>query len=820
MGTPSHVVTEQLLQAWKNDKSSERVNCKKGEPLCCSHLVPHTDCDSVPLTDLIPLQSPVDTISPRSSGVKSSSKPKNSSQKKKPSVGGQEEEIAALKEELRLANERNASLQHLIDSGARNDPAKATTQQKTHAGRIPTTLPTLAQDCIASLIHYLPGEAFVSLMMSGNRLLRHKLRLSCFALFFEPRPASDFPFAALALPNLRTLSVKGMLSYCTYLDFRKGGDLALARGHRTLEKIDLDFCNSPGLFVLPESTIPRLPIRDRFPSLTTLIMSNIICDWRLHRLFGELPETLTNLSLAFSNTTEAPELDVRSISKLPRHLTTLKLNHVFISAANDANIDYKNMFPPNLLHLDIDIAYDEEIPKHWPSTLQSIRFSNGGAPKTILASWIPKKLKRLEYCDKDDDYQHDRHQLNLDVPLPQSLEIFDFTTLIVVGNPPFTLADLPRGVKQIPKHFFSRGNPARWSHNNELLTLESVLQRYYKLEKVSIKSPVPATCLPIALKWLKLKIPHSFSSPLPSGLTYLQLRVPLPSHSLKYLPPTIQTLIVGIPPKRTVRAAWDYSETQSGYPPWDSDDIAILASKLCLVTFSTEMRFIQRCSCLSPLAKVETLKNFKINYVSLEDMLLSPNWLPKCLPRNLEELEIVYQASFLNEQPKKHIEGDLIPDDFLRLCNLAEVTPHLKSLTLEYRWLRPLLLGPSFASLPRGLVTLVINSFFAELTPDACRLLPRSLIDFNIWIPNQVRNQISNRHLEGLPPSIASLSLNFDSKAAIDEGLLTILPPNLFRAVIGQADASSFREWGRLLFDPLEELIHSHDLVKGFTCNS
>lgn len=45
------------------------------------------------------------------------------------------------------------------------------------------SLATAAPDFLTHLVEYLSADDFIALMKTGSRLLRHKLRLSCFSLF-------------------------------------------------------------------------------------------------------------------------------------------------------------------------------------------------------------------------------------------------------------------------------------------------------------------------------------------------------------------------------------------------------------------------------------------------------------------------------------------------------------------------------------------------------------------------------------------------------------------------------------------------------------
>lgn len=138
------------------------------------------------------------------------------------------------------------------------------------------SLAIINPDCLAELILYLNGDDFVSLMSTGDHLLRQKLAHNCQILNFVSLTNTKFPFAALKLPKLRSLSMCGIKGVYSFMDFRNGGELALAQGSKTIEKIKLCFQNSLALFMSPGNVSPSLSVRDRFPSLTTLVLRDIV----------------------------------------------------------------------------------------------------------------------------------------------------------------------------------------------------------------------------------------------------------------------------------------------------------------------------------------------------------------------------------------------------------------------------------------------------------------------------------------------------------------------------------------------------------------
>lgn len=190
-------------------------------------------------------------------------------------------------------------------------------------------------------------------MKTGNRLLRRKLANNCKS-FFEPLQATKFPFAVLQLPKLNSLTVMCTEGVPSYMDLSNGGELALVQGSKTIEKIEFRFRNSLALFLSPNESFLRLSVRDRFPSLTSLILRDIIFIHSLESMFGELSENLRTFSLGFAYQGNPPSISLASVAKLPRYLKTLELSGCNVTyAENDDKIDLQNILPPNLVHLTL-----------------------------------------------------------------------------------------------------------------------------------------------------------------------------------------------------------------------------------------------------------------------------------------------------------------------------------------------------------------------------------------------------------------------------------------------------------------------------------
>lgn len=624
-----------------------------------------------------------------------------------------------------------------------------------------SSLATIAQDCIANVIHYLGDNDFVSLMETGNMLLRHKLRLTCIDLSLESLPLTKFPFTAFNLPKLRSLSVLGIIEAPVFLDFRNEGDKTHSKGCKTLEKLELGFRNAPGLFLTPGSTIPRLTIRDRFPSLTTLILSDFRCEASLEGLFGELPENLTTLALAYLDARPESEICLSSIANLPRSLTYLTITDCLIlNPKQSDSFKFESVLPPNLVHLELKRLSEPDVLNYLPSSLRYLRFYLQNAPERV--HWkiekAPKMLKKVV---------SDLGLLHSILPLPRFHLPFECGTRVDPRNPRLEIIyNTPERVEILPNSLFTLAlisDAVQRSH--------SIFSKFPYLERTVLKGLLDVSLLPRGLKSLKIDCVRKIGHPLPDGLESLQvLKVPLIPSDINHIPATLQSLDFGFVDGRTLKTQ------HSDYPPWGEAELSQLASIANLTSFRIDFHFI---SCVSALAPVKTMK--KLNLFALanlgpDDLVNSPDWLPKCLPTQLSELFLDYNPN--SRQPENDLRND-IPDDFLRLCKLDEVVPHLRKFTLKINLLRTILwTSSSFASLPRGLVNFKLDCHFANSEPQTLSMLPRSLksLTFQLW--EHVRSHRTAQHFAGLP-ELSYLHFSLARRDEVDVEVFDLFPKSI-----------------------------------------
>lgn len=612
-------------------------------------------------------------------------------------------------------------------------------------------LATLPNDIIGQCLRYLNGEDLISLMQTGNRQLRHKLAHNCHYFEIYPCHNTRFPFAALKLPALKSLSLSGHEEVISYVNYMDGVETSFNQVCKSIEEINFRIANASAFLLPIKASIPRLPIRDRFPSLTKLILHDFICEEQLKdEVFGEFPETLTFLSLKAVDPLDCNDCDndfcVTTISKLPRQLKSLELLNFCIGHFNSENVAYEDALPPNLTHLALDDIYDVPILSYLPSSLTTLRFgwqSCGTAPQLDWKlSTIPPGLVSLSiglFCDG--------LQVVEDAPLPSTLESVDYG----VGFEGFSLETLPGSLKTAPKYLFTYDDDIKMLQNFENLEYASIWR-----ERTSV------AIFPTCLKALVCRGPCAIDSPLPNGLTELVLSV-LPNHiDLANIPSSLTSLSA-------------LGSELSIFSPWGRKEFVNIASWKFLSTLTISWTDIHSGYSLAPLAGMNSLKNFDISSVPWRGLLETPEWLPQCLPATLR----TFAMSTTNDAPLSRA----LEEDFFSGWNLQTVTPSLTSLEINCRYVSRQFIIPLstafFASLPRGLLSLLLNIAPAALELDAIAQLPRTIQLFGL-VSLEKSNSLSDNHFRGLPP-LPDFNLLYSALASVTPNIYNILPKSIVR---------------------------------------
>lgn len=619
----------------------------------------------------------------------------------------------------------------------------------------------LSIDCLALVLHYVSGDDVVALLSTGDRVLRRKVAFSVRDLVFKERsPGSIFPFAVFGLPKLRSLALREKLGWTKFLNMSDREAHALIRGSKSLEKIELDFRNCFGLFCShSEPPKPHLPIRERFPSLTTLILKNITTVLQIGSLCGELPDSITHLELTHPAGSQYA-MKLTSIADLPRGLTFLKLG-AFVDEPEDEHFDFSKILPPALQHLQVRLS-GMGLLDHLPSTLEY--FDCTVVSDASIHYWpvskCPPKIVYLEL------FLASEWVIEFDAPFPETLETFHtFGATFPHGIPS---SALPKGLKQLDEEILGM-----------LVDGHTLVDRYHSLiskfpnyTNVVIDNLVPIHTLPKCLESLKCYDLASIPSSLPATLKALSMvGVPIPIEDIANIPRTLRRLAVRPPaPAGSI-----------SFQPWSALEISHLVP-ISLKTLSIEVNYVLDLASLAPISKMRTLATIAFGSIPPDGRDALPSWLPKCIPSKLVDLKLTFATS-LSE--KAADDAPEISDDFLRLCHLADAVPHLHGLEFDYGTNNPLVLDRSLSTLPRNLKRLKISSHSVSLEHDALRRLPRSITYLRIFLTQSKRFKLSNNHFEGAPPSLAFLDVSFPIiGATLDVEVFKLFPPYLYNVLL------------------------------------
>lgn len=305
--------------------------------------------------------------------------------------------------------------------------------------------------------------------------------------------------------------------------------------------------------------------------------------------------------------------------------------------------------------------------------------------------------------------------LDVDAPLPPTLEIFECDYYFSPTDA-LTIDHLPLGLKIAPYNLFSPSTAHR-------LDTESLIKRFQSLEYAGIHKETTIAFLSERLKRLDCStLDISIDSALPSALTHLTMRRAISHENLKNIPPSLTALQVLSDPYAPDRNLFRH------FPRWREYELRFIVDQTHLVYLTIQWSCIESGYSLAPLANSKTLKNFSVCNISLQGVLESPTWLMKCLPPNLEHLTV----SSLHQDPDMPKTEE---EEFSPVFDLERCAPRLASLNFSCNYNVRVNLTPSFfASLPQGLLKIVLYFKNANLHLNAISQLPRSLQSFSLGI--------------------------------------------------------------------------------------
>lgn len=622
-----------------------------------------------------------------------------------------------------------------------------------------SNLVALAPDCIAHLLEYLSSNDIHTLLSTGDFILRRKVTLNVRRLSLLPRHNENFPFSALKLPHLKSLSV--LCNQAAYLRFENGDTASstdLETRNSTLSSLRLHFRNAPAFFCRPGS----LSLEYRFPSLTELSLE---CFGRseLAKSLARLPKTLTKFRLErwSSGLLDECPLDIFELSNLPRTILDLEIVWMPIKEVrerqNSEAIAFEDILPPQLTFLSLSHLSERTILSHLPKSLENLflQFAPGGADLTEMkTSLLPPDLTCLKL----------NIPLIFDNPLPSGLVTFKLPLETEIklrtrdgGDPNWKGLPLP------PRLEYDHPYPTIADHcllkrvSHIIISEESQLDTLFELSKNKDFPKSFTSELPL-LRILK---------PLPSSIKHVNLLDSMHGDDVTMLPSRLEQFFISRPQK---------IEYSSLPPSWTMQQVAELPRYLRELHIPFD---IVKDGCkLAPISKL-FLNSLELVGVPGEHLQLAPNWLGSCLPLHLSKLTI-----FTSRQERTKISPDCI-----RLCNLGEAVPHLSSFSMEIKFSYEAPMGPLFASLPSNLRELEINFTPSVFEQDALSKTPRTLRALTMCFIEDLfdfaaPNSMGCKHFEGLPPRLEFLEVYPPRNAAIGTEIAEYFPSSLCEITI------------------------------------
>lgn len=624
-----------------------------------------------------------------------------------------------------------------------------------------TTLASLSADCFSYILEYLHGSDIHALCSTGERALRTKVKNNVRSLKLRCSQNENFPFSALKLPLLQKLHLFGnRLTYMRFNEPHTGDRSLTARQNLRITSLRFQFANASVLFARPGS----LSLEKRFPSLTEL---HLQCAGTIDLViaFGSLPKTLTELVIHASAVPYEPthHLNLFYISKLPRSLLTLDLNWQYTYVRD--NVSVAGALPPQLTSLSLAALSTPDIMFHLPSSLTSLCLYFVSLSRvTMSTTLLPPNMTYLTV----------NLPLSVDSPLPSSLTFISvpdqtLNTLLTLDGDNLNSTGLPLP----PKMAFSSSSDAESRPPGFYRRFKRIRSAYVNTEEELadiLQDPLPGYPEFIRITNENLKLPK----PLPSDLKTVSFSGSPHSDDLQMLPRSLTYLHVDTP--------YEPPAAVPSVPHWTFEQVGMLPKSLRQLEIYFGL--VGDGEKLAPISALP-LESFNLASVPVEHLELAPNWLGKCLPFHLQ--------SFSCSTPLFGETDEEISPDFIRLCKLDEVVPHLHTIYVGISFSNSAPMGPLFASLPRNLLN--VNFTLTDVfEPEALSYLPRSIdrlsLSFYDSQEDVWKGCMTNEHLKGLPEQLVELIVSLPSIGQLDEGLLQYLPQTISHVNIFALDGT------------------------------
>lgn len=543
----------------------------------------------------------------------------------------------------------------------------------------------------------------------------------------------------------------------------------MERRNPNITSLHLSFRNAAYLFVQTGS----IGVSERFPSLTDLDLYCYAYPVLLDSL-SQLPASLTRLKISAhseSYSTGEPDDDLRlnSIAKLPRSLLSLGLHWNLIRDPENTTLtldDYENLFPPHLTSLGLSLLVNTAIVEFLPSTLETLelRFKEPDEVE-VRTFFLPANLTSLEV----------NADLLFDSPLPARLakfEVPESTCSMVLtqdkGNASWAGLPLPPSLEIHPTFVWDI-RPDFFPRFKYIRGISIATQ--WALDELCKSQATEGFTKSISVRQANVRLTNS----LPSSTKSLTLRDWMHGEDVAMLPRQLEELSIHI--------WWQEIDPAMLPRPWTIEQVDLLPKTLRRLHFPFYL--VAEGKKLAPIAGC-SLDALALDDVPISQLKLAPEWLVSCLPLSLRTLEINGQYEVDDEDdPQGRLKFSAL---HIATCNLAEVVPHLQTLSISMSFEDDQSVGRFFASLPRNLDTLHVYFPGSAMEIGAISFLPRSIECLNITLASDFIEDstpgISCEHFEGLPPRLGSLTLRVPRKHTLDTTLLQLLPKTLYLAQI------------------------------------
>lgn len=623
-----------------------------------------------------------------------------------------------------------------------------------------STLSKISSDCLDHLIGYLADNDLISLLSSGDRVLRQKIVFSASRVSLRFGPNEKFPFSVLQWPRLLSFSIKACeYHYVRFLEDERAALSAPKAQQSRITSLQLHFRNASSLFTRPGS----MSLQERFPSLTDL---DLCCygTMTLFNSFSTFPETLRSLKLrahssAYATCQPSYHLYLSSLSKLPRSLTTLEIrwNPITEPGETDSSDDHlKDLLPPHLTALSLSTLNELTIISHLPSSLEklNLEFVRTSRVKVPVSS-LPRTLTSLDL----------NAPLKYDSPLPPNLAHFEvprdsYQMLLALGNgdPSWsTILPLPPSLEVSPPDFLSL--PDDLFRNFKRFGRLGIAKQEHLDEicggKVAEGFPRELTVFFPGL---------NFMNPLPSGIKSFGVCNYMRGEDLKLLPSRLEAFDIQF---------WHEINDASLPLPWTLEQVALLPKTLR--TLNLPFHVVDRGEKLAPIRNL-FLERFELRRVPPQELHNAKRWLPLCLPFYLKFFELHTRTEDRDADVK-------VSPDCLRACELGKVIPHLQSLTMSVPFSNDLPMGRLFESIPQNIGALFLHTFSNVFEFGAFVSLPKSIESLGLSLRDDVSDvsgkYMNSMHFEGIPEKLGHLHLVLPKEHRVDGKMTAYLPRTL-----------------------------------------